>query len=234
MSEDSKLLTRRRRFLTGVGVVATGATLAATARAAENHQHHHEGSGFTPARHELDAWMDVPGVTHRAFIDSSSGRGGADALNYANNILLGNRDAYGGSDSDYGLIVCFRHMATPLGYNDVIWEKYGESLSRATGLTAPGSDAPLSVNPMNIEQAAYGNRGNTLKAVAARGVQFALCNKATQSIAGMLARASGSSAEEVYQELIANNIPDSRFVPAGVLAATRAQEYGYSFLFAAG
>ncbi len=234
MSDDSKLQTPRRRFLTGVGIVATGATLAATARAAENHGHHHDSSGFVPARHELDAWMDRPGVAHRAFIDSSSGRGGADALNYANNILLGNREAYGGSDSDYGLIVCFRHMSTPLGYNDAMWEKYGQGLSRATGFAAPGSDEPLSVNPMNIDQAVYGNRGNTLDALIARGVQFALCNKATQGIATMLARSSNTSVEEVYQELIHNNIPNSRFVPAGVLAATRSQEYGYSLLYAAG
>jgi intracellular sulfur oxidation DsrE/DsrF family protein len=176
---------------------------------------------------------ELPG-THRAFIDSSRGAGGADALNYANNILTGHSEVYGGSDADYAMIVCFRHMSTPLGYNDAIWAKYGEGLSRFVGLTAPGSDQPLAVNPMNIEQAAYGNRGTTLATLAGKGVQFAICSRATQAVAGMLARSSSSSFEEIHQELISNNIPNSRFVPAGVLAATRAQEYGYSLLFAAG
>lgn len=234
MNDDSTVLSKRRRFLTGMGLVATGATLAATARAAEHHDQHHGSSTFTPARHELDAWMDQLGSTHRAFVDSSTGRGGADALNYANNILLGHRDVYGGSDTDYGLIVCFRHMSTPLGYNEAMWEKYGQNLSRFTGFTAPGSDTPLSVNPMNIEQDAYGNRGNTLNALAGRGVQFAICSKATQAVAGMLARSTNQPVEEVFQELTSNAIPNGRFVPAGVLAATRSQEYGYSFLFAAG
>ena len=85
---------------------------------------------------------------------------------------------------------------------------------------------------MTIEQAAYGNRGVTLAALVEHGVQFAVCNKATQAVAGMLARSGQNSAEAIYQELISNNIPNSRFVPAGVLAATRSQEYGYSFLYA--
>jgi len=231
MSEDSKILTQRRRFLTGVGVVATGATLAAAANGAENH--HHGGSGFTPARHEQDAWMDeMPGV-HRAFVDTSTGAGGANALNYANNILLGNREGYGGSDEDYALVVCFRHGSTPYGYNDAMWEKYGDFFSRFTGMTAPDSDQPLRVNPMNIAQSVYANRGNTVDSLRAKGVRFVVCNRATRSISAALARSSGGNAEDIYQELINSNVPDSRFVPAGVIAATRSQEYGYSLLFSA-
>jgi len=230
MSEDSTILTRRRRFLTGMGVVATGATLAATARSAE----HHGGTGFTPARHELDSWMNEMDGIHRAFVDSSTGAGGANALNYASNILASHREEYGGRDEDYAMIVCFRHMSTPFGYNDAMWAKYGTVLSRFTGFTAPGGDEPLSVNPMNIQRAVYGNRGNTVDQLGGRGVQFAICNRATRAASGMIARSMDASAEDVYQELIRNNVASSRFVPAGVLAATRSQEYGYSLLFAAG
>ncbi len=203
MSKVSNNLTPRRRFLTGVGIVATGATLAATAKA-DNHQQN--ASGFVPARHDNDTWMDELGSMHRVFIDSSNAGGGGNALRYASNILEGHTEGYGGSDADYGLIVCFRHQSTSFGYNDAIWEKYGEVLSRMTGLTAPGGDEPLSANP--------------------------ICNRATRAVSGMVARATNASAEEVYQELIANNIPSSRFVPAGVVAATRSQEYGYSLLYA--
>lgn len=228
MSENSKIVTPRRRFLTGVGVVATGATLAATAQAAS---HHRGGDGFTPARHDNDAWMDQLGGTHRAFIDSSNTAGGGNALRYASNILEGHQEGYGGSDSDYALIVCFRHQSTPFGYNDAMWEKYGQALSRFTGLTAPDSDGPLTVNPMNIGRG-FSNGAATIDAVVARGVQFAICNRATRAVSGMVARSTDASAEEVYQELINNNIPSSRFVPAGVVAATRSQEYGYSLLYA--
>jgi intracellular sulfur oxidation DsrE/DsrF family protein len=36
----------------------------------------------------------------------------------------------------------------------------------------------------------------------------------------------------VHTELVANLVPNAHMVPAGVMALTRAQEYGYSFLYA--
>jgi len=222
MNEDSKILSKRRRFLTGIGVVATGATLAASTNAAAQRSQ----SGFTPARHSLDSWMDELGGIHRAFIDSSLGRGGMSAMNYARNILMGNREDYGGSDADYALIICFRHMATPLGYNHAMWEKYGEGLSRFSSLTT-GNNEPRTANPI-----LSGSGENTIETLASRGVHFAICNRATHAVSRSLARNANATEEEIYQELTANNIPNSRFVPAGVLAATRSQEYGYSLLYA--
>jgi hypothetical protein len=51
-------------------------------------------------------------------------------------------------------------------------------------------------------------------------------------MAGMIARSTSVSSDDVYQELVDNAVPNSHFVAAGVLAATRAQEYGYSFMYA--
>jgi intracellular sulfur oxidation DsrE/DsrF family protein len=65
-----------------------------------------------------------------------------------------------------------------------------------------------------------------------RGVHFAVCNLSTLGMAGMIARSTGGSSDDVYQELVDNAVPNSHFVAAGVLAATRAQEYGYSFMYA--
>jgi len=232
MNKNTTDIKARRRFLTGVGMLATGATLTASAQAAGSHNE--SQTRFIPTRHEKDAWLEelAAGRGHRAFVDSSTGAGGATALNYANNILLGHREEYGGSDSDYALIVCFRHRSTAFGYVDAVWEKYGEFFSRSTGLTAPDSEDALRTNPLNIDQAVYGNRGNTIDALRARGVRFVVCNKATRSISSALARSTGYTAEAIYKELVASNIADSRFVPAGVLAATRSQEYGYSLLSA--
>ena len=47
-----------------------------------------------------------------------------------------------------------------------------------------------------------------------------------------MADARGEAADDIYQELVANAIPNGRFVAAGVVAATRSQEYGYSLLYA--
>ena len=42
---------------------------------------------------------------------------------------------------------------------------------------------------------------------------------------------TGQSSGSHYAELIQENITTSRFVPAGVMAATWSQEYGYSLLY---
>ncbi|MBT7679896.1 MAG: hypothetical protein HN637_14920 [Gammaproteobacteria bacterium] len=226
---SNKTTQGRRRFLTGIGVVATGATVAATAQAAQSSEH----QNFVPARHDEDTWLDANSAGHRVFLDSSTTSGGVTALNYANNILPGHADGYGGSDSDYSIVVCFRHQSTPLGYNDAMWAKYGEALSGFMGFNDPRTDAPFMTNPVTMDRSDMSNRGNTIDKLIARGVSYAICQRATRAVSGFLARATGGSSEDIYQELSANNVPNSRFVAAGVVAATRSQEYGYSLLYSA-
>ncbi|MBL6906440.1 hypothetical protein OAU36_04130 [Gammaproteobacteria bacterium] len=219
----------RRKFLAGAGLVAAaGAAVAANAQEAGHS--HHGNSGFTPARHAEDSWMDEMGGVHRAFVDSSTGSGGIAAMNFASNILLAHAQGYGGSDEDYGLIVCFRHDSSPYGFNDAMWEKYGDLFVGRTGVSNSNGD-PVTINPLSVERT-YGNRSNTIDAMSGRGVRFAVCDLSTRGMAGMLARSAGRTTEEVYEELVSNAIPSSHFVPAGVMAATRAQEYGYSFMYA--
>jgi len=213
----------RRKFLAGAGLVAAGAAVAANAQEAAH-------SGFTPARHAEDSWMDEMGGTHRAFVDSSTGSGGIAAMNFASNILLAHAQGYGGSDEDYGMIVCFRHDSSPYGFNDAMWEKYGELFMGRTGVSNENGD-PVTINPLSVERT-YGNRSNTIDRMSSRGVRFAVCDLSTSGMAGMLARSTGRTADEVYEELTTNAIPSRHFVPAGVMAATRAQEYGFSFLYA--
>ncbi len=235
MSSDDRKVQARRRFLTGVGLVAGTATLASAAR---GQQHNHEEMhamhhGFTPARHDEDSWLEEKSGSHRVFLDSSTGSGGITALNYANNLMIGHVEGYGGEESDMGIIVCFRHASTPFGYNDAMWEKYGDRFSGMTGFSNRQANEPWRHNPMMDPDVSAANRGNTIQSLIERGVSYAICNKATMSISTGIARASGQDVDEVFQELKANNIPNSRFVPAGVVAATRAQEYGYSLLYSA-
>ncbi|MEQ8953211.1 MAG: hypothetical protein RL120_03695 [Gammaproteobacteria bacterium] len=234
MSNDSGKIQARRRFLTGMGLVATTATLASAAGAqqhdhAEMHAQHH---GFTPAQHPEDAWLNEKPGSHRVFLDSSTGNGGITALNYANNLMIGHTEGYGGAESDMGIIVCFRHASTSFGYNDAMWEKYGDRFSSTTGFNNRATDQPWRHNPMMDANVRAANRGNTIQSLIERGVSYAICNKATMSMSQGIARATGQDVNEIFEELKANNIPNSRFVPAGVVAATRAQEYGYSLLYA--
>lgn len=216
----------RRSLLTGMGVAAAGIVAgSATAHAQE--------SGFEPARHEGDAWMnELPG-NHRVWIDTSYGLGGMEALHYANNILSANVNVDGGDDDDYAMVVCLRHYATALGYEDAVWKKYGEIFSGAMGLKDPQTGNTFAANPANIPgRMDLDNGGDTLDKLRGRGVQFALCNAATRWYAGYIAGEIDGDAQEIYDELVDSAVASSRFVAAGVFATTRAQEYGYSLLYA--
>ncbi len=232
MSDHSNPPSGRRSFLSRLGFVAAGASVAAAVANTASAQT--APKRFEPPRHEEDAWLDqFPGV-HRAYIDAFTGLGGVTAMNYANNILGSHADVYGGTDADYAMIMCFRGQATPLAWSDAIWTKYGAAFANYVNFPDPRTQQHFTVNPlMMADRADLPSRGNTLEMIAGRGVHYAVCNRATRSISTMVARATGGDAEAIYQELVASIFEGARMVPAGVLATTRAQEYGYSVLVAA-
>ncbi|HJO12640.1 MAG: hypothetical protein QGG67_05730 [Gammaproteobacteria bacterium] len=221
MSKEDKDLIARRALITGMGVAAaTGLAVSASSATAQSSA----SEDFEPERHSLDSWFEELAGVHRAFLDSSTIPGGESALLYAGNILAAHEEDYAGSASDYAMVVCFRHASTPFGFNDAIWAKYGAQLNRS-------ADPVPTTNPMNSPT--FNNGQNTIASLVERGVHFAICLRATRSLSRRLARGSDDSADQVLAELRANAIPNGRFVPAGVVAATRAQEYDYSLLYSA-
>ena len=52
----------------------------------------------------------------------------------------------------------------------------------------------------------------------------------TRAYARMLGEETGKTEDDVYQELTSNTFGNSHFVPAGIVAATRAQEHGYAIV----
>ena len=221
-TNDKQTKVGRRTLLSGFSVAAVAGLAASATSTPANAQQQHHGNGFRPSHHANDAWMNELSGNHRVFIDSATLPGGANAMRYANNILTVNTEDYDGADSDYAMIICFRHTSTPYAFNDSIWAKYGARLDRS-------ANPAHTTNPMNAPTG--GNGQNTINGLVERGVRFAICNRATRSFSRMLAGATGTPYEEVYEDLLANAIPNSRFVPAGVMAATRAQEFRYSLLY---
>jgi hypothetical protein len=131
------------------------------------------------------------------------------------------------------MVICWRHFCTPLGYEDSVWEKYGEIFSAVMGIKDPASGELFTVNPANIPgRMDMDNGGDTIDKMRGRGVTFALCNAATRWYSGYIAGETGGDAKKIYDEFVASAISNSRFVHAGVFATTRAQEYGYSLLYA--
>ncbi len=225
MDKSKSEFKARRSLLTGMGVAVAGVA-AGTACAQDSKE-------FEPARHESDAWLNELSGQHRVWIDTSYGLGGMEALHYSNNILSSHASVDDGSDADYALVICWRHYATALGFDDAVWKKYGEIFSGAMGLKDPATGGAFTANPANLsDRMDLDNGGDTIDKMVGRDVRFALCNAATRWYAGYVAGETGGDREDIYQELVEAAVPNSRFVAAGVFATTRAQEYGYSLLYA--
>ncbi len=227
MQED-KQTTSRRTMMMGLGAIMASA--AVTAPATVNAQ---TRSAFQPPRHDADSWLDeVPG-DHRIFIDTATGLGGAEGLLYAFNLNNATRAVYAGEAASMALVICYRHFSTPFAFNDAMWEKYGEIFHTATGMLDPNTNAAPRINLM--QASGYGfnlpNFGNTIDSVRGLGAEIVICDAATQFLSSQIAPATGQEIITVYEELKANAVP-GRFVAAGVMALTRAQEYGYSVLHA--
>ena len=138
--------------------------------------------------------------------------------------------AYGLKESDLAVVIVARHKATSFAYNDAIWAKYDKQISEQAEFTDPQTKEPPKIN-------VYGAAGETaqagkMDALIKKGVQFAVCSMSTRGIAGRIAKANGLETDSVFKEIAANLIGNARMVPAGVLAVNRAQERGYSFIYA--
>ena len=200
-----------------MGAAAAAVALGSTRAAAQA-----PATDFKPVRHDKDAWFDkIPGK-HRMVLDVTSASGVGEALGFANNLFTGNKSGYDLNDADLAIVICLRHLATVFAFTDPLWAKYGKAMADAVKYTARPTDVP-NTNPYNAAPR------SAFDALAKRGVQFMVCDTASHRFARMLA--GSGDGEAVYKEMAVNMIPSSRFVPAGVIGTTRAQEYGYSLLF---
>ena len=221
MSQET---TRTRRSM----LVGLGAAAAASAVAVRSADAQTGGTMFRPTRHPEDAWLDTaPGAKHRIVIDAPTAHGAGEAVLFANNLYEQTKGAYKGTEKDLAIVIVLRHFGTPFGYNDTIWAKYGKPMGTMLEFNDPKTKQPPTTNLFN--SSAYGmelpNFGNTLDQMQKQGTRFAICDAATHFIASQLA-AGGGNADAIYKELVANIIPGSRMVSAGVVGVTRAQEYG--------
>src|SRR5215471_4689579 len=225
-----KQLTERRSFFMKLQMGAAGIAAAFGASAIAQAKPAKSGARWEPARHEKDAWYaEIPGK-HRFIFDTTTPHGFGEALMFANNFVIANKNEYGLENTDLALIIVARHMSTPFAYNDAIWAKYGARLSSLASFEDPKGKAPAMKNLFNAS--GYGgqlpNRGVTVDELAKQGVHFAVCSMATRALSDMVAEPLGADGAAINGELVANLVSNARMVPAGIVAVNRAQEYGYS------
>jgi intracellular sulfur oxidation DsrE/DsrF family protein len=214
-------LLARRSFLArlGAGAGVLGAAAVASPRALADAS---AGESWRPARHPQDDWYDqIPGQ-HRFVFDTTAPDGISWAFQFASNYYTANHEVYGLEDHDLAVVIIARHKSTSFGYNDAMWAKYGKQFSDQSGFTDPKTKEAPTTN-LYLER---------MDPLIKKGVHFAVCNMSSRRIAGNIAQANGTDAATVLKELVANLIPNARIVPAGIIAVNRAQEHGYSFVYA--
>jgi intracellular sulfur oxidation DsrE/DsrF family protein len=219
----------RRLFLVrlGAGAGVVGATVVSSAGAAAQVA---ADTPWRPARHPQDDWYDkIPGV-HRFLFDTSTGDSMGWALQFSTNYFTANQEVYGLKDSDLAVVIVARHRSTSFAYNDAIWAKYGKQLSEQAEFTDPKTKEPPKINVYSA--AGETAQAGKMDALIKKGVQFAVCQMSTRGIAGRIARANGVETDSIVKEITANLIGNAHMVPAGILAVNRAQERGYSFIYA--
>jgi intracellular sulfur oxidation DsrE/DsrF family protein len=222
----------RRLFLTrlGAGVGVVGAAAAgspvAMAQAAD--------TSWRPARHAIDEWYDkIPGV-HRFVFDTSTAEGMGLAMQFASNYYNANEQGYGLKESDIAVVIVARHKSTSFAYNDAIWAKYGKFLSEQAEFTDPKTKQPPAVNLFLAEESSLPPmQSGKMNALIKKGANFAVCSMSTRGISGRIAKATGVETDAVVKEITSNLVGNAHMVAAGILAVNRAQEHGYSFIYAA-
>ncbi len=211
----------RRLFLgrlgAGIGVLGAAA-VGSSAAAAETPA----SAAWKPARHSQDDWLDeIPGQ-HRFVFDTTTPDGMALALLFGGNYFTANHDTYGLEDHDLAVVIVARHHSTSFGYNDAMWAKYGKHLSEQSGFVDPKTKEAPTAN-LYLER---------MDPLIKKGVRFGVCQMSSRRISGAIAQATGGQAEAILKEISANLIANARIVPAGIVAVNRAQERGYSFVYA--
>lgn len=231
---DDSLPRRALMTLLGVGALGAGPALAAPTEPATAEPRATPPVGgraepWHPALEPQDDWMELPG-RHRFLLDATSASGAGEALGFAGTYFTTNQQAYKLAPSDLAVMIVLRHLATPFGYADVIWAKYGEQLSRIISFTDPRTALAPAANLYDAKAPVAGlsSRGTTLSSLIKKGARFAVCGAATQALSGMLAKEGHGDAAAIHAELVANLIPNAHLVPAGIVAVNRAQERGYA------
>jgi intracellular sulfur oxidation DsrE/DsrF family protein len=224
----------RRSFLAkaGAGAAAVGAAIGANTPVLGAQSAAQSDTHFLPAKHAEDDWLDrIPG-RHRQVFDTVNPTGLGQAIFFSNNVFVGNKNGYNLEQGDVAVVIVVRHFSTGFAFNDAMWAKYGKSLAERINFTDPKTHQAPTVNV--FQATGYGdaltNGGRTLEAALKNGVHLAVCQLSTRANAGVIARQTGGKAEDIYQELVANLVPNSHIVPAGIVAVNRAQERGYTFV----
>ena len=173
-----------------------------------------------PERHAQDDWLDDAPRKHRVVFDTWMADRFAETVGFAGNWLRINKQQYDLTDADLAAVIVVRHGTAPFAFNEAMWTKYGK-------IFADRMSAVDKVAHPNPTTNIYADR---LGALGKQGLRLAVCSLTTRAYVNIIAERTGAEPDAVFKELAAHTVGVSHFVPAGIVAVTRAQERGYALV----
>lgn len=168
-----------------------------------------------------DAWMRRAVGEHRALFHATSPGDGAPML-MATNYLDVYGSAYGARREHVSAVIGVHGAALPIALGDGAWDRY--ELGRRINVSDPDTKEPAKRNVFAV------GGPYSIDTVMARGVILLVCNVALTLTAGSIARARSLVEADVYDDLKSSIIPGAVLVPGLVVAISRAQEKGFTYI----
>ena len=140
----------------------------------------------------------------------------------ATNYLDVYGSAYGAAREHVSAVIGVHGTALPIALNDGAWDRY--ELGRRINVNDPNTKEPAKRNvfavggPISIDTA------------MSRGIVLLVCNVALTVTAGSIARARSLVEADVYNDLKSSILPGAVLVPGLVVAISRAQEKGFTYI----
>jgi intracellular sulfur oxidation DsrE/DsrF family protein len=171
-----------------------------------------------PAARTQDEWLDQAPEKHRVIFDTWMADKFGEAVGFAGNWIRINKDQYELTDADLAVVIVARHGTAPFAFNEAIWTKYGKIFADNMSTNNKAAHPNPSTN-------SYATR---LANLSKQGMRLAVCSLTTRAYTQIIAKETGAEPDAIHKELAANAIGNAHFVPAGIVAVTRAQEHGYA------
>lgn len=168
-----------------------------------------------------DAWMQRAAGEHRALFHATSPADGAPML-MAMNFLDVYGSAYGAPRNHVSAVIGVHGAALPVALNDGAWDRY--ELGRRINVSDPNTKEPAKRNVFAV------GGPYSIDTAMARGVVLLVCNVALTLTSRSIAGARSLAEADVYNDLKSSIIPGAVLVPGLVVAISRAQEKGFTYI----
>lgn len=170
---------------------------------------------------DYDAWMQRARGAHRVLFHATSPGDGAPML-MATNFLDVYGSAYGAPRDHVSVVIGVHGAALPIALNDGVWDRY--ELGKRINVSDPDTKEPARRNVFAV------GGPYSIDTAITRGIILLVCNVALTLTAGSIARARSLVEADVYNDLKSSLVPGGILVPGLVVAISRAQEKGFTYI----